>query len=290
MPEMPEVETLRRGLDGLLRGQRILGCQALWPPALVGKSWEHDPWPLEILGSGRRGKLLWLKLEGGMSLAVHLRMTGQLVFVGPDQDRFGAGHPTASLGDNLPDSSTRVVFRLDRGQLFYNDQRKFGRLFLLPPGGLETLPFLQTLGPEILDPPLGPEEFCRRLKAWPGRGIKALLLDQRALAGVGNIYADEALWAAALHPLRPAGGLLEAECRSLQEALVQVLSTSLDHGGSSLRNYVDARGKMGSYMAFAKVFDRQGQPCPRCGAPIVKIRCAGRGTHLCPRCQVAPEA
>lgn len=235
----------------------------------------------------RRAKVLLIELDSEYSLVIHLKMTGQLVFRG--EQHFGAGHPNGSLIGELPDRSTRVTFTFDDGgQLFFNDQRKFGWVRLLPTVEVPAIDFFQKVGPEPLSEDFKATDFAARLRRRNKSAIKAVLLDQTVIAGVGNIYADESLWAAKIHPLARVSDLTDAQLHDLYEGLVKVLRLSIEKGGSTDRNYVDAEGKRGSYLTFANVFRREGKPCPRCGTDIIKTRVAGRGTHACPYCQVAP--
>ncbi|MBU0934880.1 MAG: bifunctional DNA-formamidopyrimidine glycosylase/DNA-(apurinic or apyrimidinic site) lyase [Spirochaetes bacterium] len=284
MPELPEVETVRRGLQELLVGRRISSIDCNWSKSFAAAGNQS------LIGAAfreirRRGKLLMLELDNEHTLLIHLKMTGQLVFVADNGLRFGAGHPSDSLVDQLPDASTRVIFFLDDARLFFNDQRKFGRIQLVANQEVPADSFLQRLGPEPLGPDFSKAGFGKALQRRSGTSIKAALLDQSVVAGIGNIYADEALWKARIHPDRRAGSLSPAELGRLFKAIPEVLQLSIDHGGSSDRNYVNAEGKRGAYLDFAAVFRRQGQSCPRCQSIIVKTRVAGRGTHLCPNCQ-----
>jgi formamidopyrimidine-DNA glycosylase len=288
MPELPEVETVRRGLERLLVGRRCSGLEVLhpgsFPPADAAQAMGRS-----VAGLRRLGKLLVVDLDDGRCLAVHLKMTGQLVFVDPAAgERFGAGHPSDSLVDRLPDRSTRVIFHFGEARLYFNDQRKFGWIRLLDAGGLAGLDFVKRLGPEPLAAGFSAADFAARLRARPGSLVKAALLDQGVVAGIGNIYADEALWQAAVHPERRVRDLSDAELTALWTAVRAVMELSISLGGSTDRNYVDAEGKRGAYLDFARVFRRQGQPCARCGTLLVKTRVAGRGSHWCPACQRAP--
>jgi formamidopyrimidine-DNA glycosylase len=230
----------------------------------------------------RRAKVLIIELSGNYSLVIHLRMTGQLVFRG--KEVFGAGHPSKSLVNELPDKSTRVIIDFnDKSKLFFNDQRKFGWMRLLPSLEVPEIDFLKTVGPEPLEDDFTVEKFIERLKTRKNSAIKAVLLDQKVLAGVGNIYADESLWMSKIHPLTPVSKIPRTKLVALHGDLLAVLRLSIEKGGSTDRNYVNSEGKKGSYLSFANVFRKQGQPCPRCGTTIVKIRAAGRGTHICPR-------
>lgn len=235
----------------------------------------------------RRAKVLLIELSSKYSLVIHLKMTGQLVFNG-DSVHFGAGHPNDSLIGQLPDKSTRVTLTFaDGSSLFFNDQRKFGWMRLLPTAEIPQLDFFKKVGPEPLAADFTWRLFKDRLLRRKNSNIKAVLLDQTVIAGVGNIYADESLWGAKIHPTTLVRDLQNGQYKALLNALRSVLQLSIDKGGSSDRNYVDAEGKRGSYLSFAKVFRREGQPCPRCGTIIIKTRVAGRGTHICPYCQQA---
>jgi len=286
MPELPEVETVRRGLARLVVGRQIGSVEVradksfrVAPDAVV----ERDLLDATITGARRRGKVLMLDLDTGHTLVAHLKMTGQMVVRG-DED-WGAGHPTDSLIGQLPDNSTRVIIGFDDGvTLYFNDQRKFGWLYLMPTGAVDDIDLLAGMGPEPLDG--DPEaEFLARVHHHDKTSIKAAILNQQVVAGIGNIYADEALWAAEVHPASPVGSLSDDDLRHILQGAIAAMNLSLSVGGSTDRTYVDAEGRRGSYLSFAKVFRRDGQPCPRCGTTIVKIRCAGRGTHLCPVCQ-----
>jgi formamidopyrimidine-DNA glycosylase len=242
-----------------------------------------------IIDVRRRAKVLLVDLDTGYTLVIHLKMTGQLVFVA-EAVRFGAGHPNDSLVARLPDRSTRVTITFtDNSHLYFNDQRKFGWVRLVPSSQVAELDFFKKVGPEPLADDFTWRVLQDRLLRRKKTSIKAALLDQTVLAGVGNIYADESLWDARIHPLTKVGSLHNAQFSELHAALIAVLKLSIEKGGSTDRNYVNAEGKKGSYIDFARVFRREGKACPRCGATIEKIRAAGRGTHICPVCQPAPS-
>ncbi|HET9721946.1 MAG TPA: bifunctional DNA-formamidopyrimidine glycosylase/DNA-(apurinic or apyrimidinic site) lyase [Candidatus Saccharimonadales bacterium] len=318
MPELPEVETIKIGLAKLLPGKTIKDVWYDWD-----KSFPNAPADVarflvkaRIDKVRRRAKVLIIELSSGWALIIHLKMTGQLIFVGkPDKknrelssenreeipnsrfpipnsaeaERFGAGHPGKDLVGALPAKSTRVVIDFtDGSKLYFNDQRKFGWMRLIPVIEIPEIDFFKKVGPEPLDDDFTVDRFIERLMRRPGSNIKAVLLDQTVIAGVGNIYADESLWGAKIHPATLVRNIPKTKLVSLFESLRDILRLSIAKGGSTDRNYVDAQGKKGSYLSFANVFRRQGQPCPRCGTPIEKIRVAGRGTHICPREQKAP--
>ncbi|MGH7486833.1 MAG: bifunctional DNA-formamidopyrimidine glycosylase/DNA-(apurinic or apyrimidinic site) lyase, partial [bacterium] len=291
MPELPEVETIRLGLARLLPGRTVEGVNFDWLKSFPNAAADVQNFLVgsKIKAVRRRGKALIIDLADDYSLVVHLKMTGQLVFRGA-KENFGAGHPSDSLVGELPDRSTRVTLELDGGnRLFFNDQRKFGWMRLVPTGEVMNLDFFRKLGPEPLETGFDAKVLERRSRRRANSNIKSVLLDQTVLAGVGNIYADEALWGAKLHPLALVRNIRPAQFKKLHDELVYVLRLAIEKGGSTDRNYVDASGRKGSYLNFARVFRRDGQPCPRCGTTIIKIKVAGRGTHICPHCQKLPK-
>lgn len=291
VPELPEVETVRIGLEGLIPGRTVRAVEFDWPKGFPNAPEDVDAFLVgaQITGVRRRAKVLIIDLSSNYSLVIHLKMTGQLVFRS-EAAAFGAGHPNHSLVGDLPDKSTRVTLTFtDGARLFFNDQRKFGWMRLLPTPEVENLDFFKKVGPEPLATDFTALKFIERLRSRARSGIKAVLLDQTVVAGIGNIYADESLWAAKIHPLTVVQNVPEAQLKALYKGLVAILRLSIQKGGSTDRNYVDAQGKRGSYLTFANVFRREGQPCPRCGTTIIKTRVAGRGTHTCPHCQPNPQ-
>lgn len=291
MPELPEVETVRIGLQRLLPGKVVAALDFDTP-----KSFPNAPHDVSefLIGAkieliARRAKVLLIELSTKYSLVIHLKMTGQLVFRS-SKEQFGAGHPNDSLVGELPDRSTRVTLEFSDGsRLFFNDQRKFGWMRLMPTAEVVNLDFFKKVGPEPLSDDFTWNDLARRLQRRKNTTIKAALLDQTVVAGIGNIYADESLWGAKIHPATLVKDVSQAKLHALYDSLVAVLRLSIEKGGSTDRNYVSAEGKRGSYLTFANVFRREGKPCPRCGTIIVKTRVAGRGTHTCPTCQKAPK-
>lgn len=288
MPELPEVETVRVGLQRLLPGRVVARVQ---PDGASPKSFPNATQDVNafLLGAAitevrRRAKVLMIDLSSAYTLVVHLKMTGQLVYVG--EERWGAGHPSDSLIHDLPDRSTRVAIQFEDGsKLFFNDQRKFGWMRLMPTVGVPNIDFMKKVGPEPLEADFTPEMFIERLQRRKNTTIKAAILDQTVLAGVGNIYADESLWGARIHPGMLVKNVPHNKLNKLYDEIRYVMNLSIQKGGSSSHTYVDAEGKKGSYLDFARVFRREGQACPRCGHTIEKLRVAGRGTHICPHCQ-----
>ena len=288
MPELPEVETVKRGLNMLIIGKIIKSVESNNPKSFPNSKVDVDEFLINanIIDVRRRAKVLMIDLSTKYSLVIHLKMTGQLVFV-DKSERFGAGHPNDSLINSLPDKSTRVNIEFtDGSHLFFNDQRKFGWVRLIPTVEIVNIDFMKKVGPEPLEADFTTKQFIERFKKRPGTTIKAALLDQSVIAGVGNIYADESLWGAMIHPSTQVRNVSSAQFKKLYTDLREVMNLSIEKGGSTNRNYVNAEGKKGSYMDFARVFRREGQGCPRCGIEIIKLRVAGRGTHICPNCQI----
>ncbi len=287
MPELPEVETVRRGLEKLIIGKMIASETHDTEKGFPNAANDVEVFLLgaTITTVRRRAKVLLIDLNNQYSLLIHLKMTGQLVYI-DDHARFGAGHPNESLIHALPDTSTRVTLTFSDGsRLFFNDQRKFGWMRLLPTVEIPNIDFMQRVGPEPLSDDFTADIFIQRIRRRAKTNIKAALLDQTVLAGIGNIYADESLWAAKIHPSTLVQNVSDAALKVLFKEIREVLLLSIEKGGSTDRNYVNAEGKKGSYISFARVFRREGKACPRCGETIIKTRVAGRGTHICPNCQ-----
>lgn len=286
MPELPEVETVKRGLHGLIIGRKVKAVEHDTPKSFPNAATDVEDFLIgaTVIDVRRRAKVLLIDLSSGYTIVIHLKMTGQLVFRG--EAVFGAGHPNDSLIGELPDRSTRVTFTFtDDSHLYFNDQRKFGWAKLMPTLEVPNIDFMKKVGPEPLEADFTAKAFAERFKRRAKTSIKAALLDQTVIAGVGNIYADESLWGAKIHPQRLVSTLTSSEYTKLYNELRLVMNLAIDKGGSTDKNYVNAEGKRGSYMDFARVFRREGKPCPRCGTTIIKFKAAGRGTHICPYCQ-----
>ena len=273
MPELPEVETVRLGLEPALLGRRLERVEILdhrlvrpFDPLEVAAELDGEV----VSGLDRRGKYLIVRFESGRVLLVHLRMTGSFVHA-----------PSGSLPD---DPYRRAVLRLDNGSdVEYRDVRRFGTWLLLEPGELD--PYLaERLGDEPFAEAFTARALAERLRGRRAQ-VKAALLDQRSLAGMGNIYADEALWRARIHPLRPAGELGRREVERLHEGIRAALELGIARQGATLSDYRTPNGGRGAMQDEFEAYGREGEPCSRCGTPIAKIRAAGRGTWFCPRCQ-----
>lgn len=277
MPELPEVETIRRGLNKFILKESITSTDILCEKSFIG-----TPITGTVISIRRFGKALVIDLDNQQSLMIHLRMTGQLIYDG--KSRYAAGHPSDNFTADLPNRQTRVVLHFKNGTLYFNDQRKFGFIKALPTSEVEKDSFIKKLAKEPWD--MTSDEFYDKLQKHPHSCIKATILDQSIITGLGNIYADEALFASHIHPERRSGTLTRQEADLLLESARAVMDRSIESGGSTMATYVKTDGTKGDYLElFAQVFRREGKPCPRCGAKIIKIKVAGRGTHVCPHCQ-----
>jgi formamidopyrimidine-DNA glycosylase len=274
-PELPEVETLRRGLSAVLPGRCVVAVQILDPKAVAGSPefTGRNVTGHRIGRIGRRGKVLILWLDGSGSLLVHPKMTGQLIVTVAGATVVAGGHPTPSMLDPMPNPTTRAVFALGQATcLYYNDARRFGWIRLAGPQPCVTDPFLRRLGPEPLGETFSVTALREGLARHARAPVKAALLDQSVVAGIGNIYADETLHHARIHPAHPAGTLSPAKTRRLHAAIQAVLRSAIQTGGTSFAAYVnDFRGQRG-YLDRAEVFRRQGQPCDVCATPIARRR------------------
>ena len=370
MPELPEVETIRRGLNRFILNKKIINIKILCDKSFIGpKEWIEGQ---EIIAIRRFGKALVFDFKNQVSMLVHLRMTGQLIYraCGEESGKnyiemiqagdfktslyteksFAGGHPTDSFFSELPNKQTRVLFeiesvdstndledisknndyksqqntvtklsdlnnkkiydksqdkkqeesesfdnekkthsgsleqKIESGTLYFNDQRKFGFCKIIETDEVLQDEFIKKLAKEPWQ--ISVEEFKKNLLHHKNAEVKPTILDQTVIAGLGNIYADEALFLAKIHPERLVSTLTDHEIETLLESAKTVMQRSIDSGGSTMATYVKADGTRGDYLQkFAQVFRREGEPCNRCGTEIIKIKVAGRGTHLCPNCQ-----
>lgn len=290
MPELPEVETIRMGLEKYLLGQKIEDVDVR-----LGKTIK-DGDVKDLIGGKierirRFGKALSIDLSNGYSIAIHIKLTGQLIYDGPGKPK--DARPSEKLvGKSLPDRHTHIIFKLGKGGvLYYRDIRQFGWIRILKTDKVETLPFIHELGPE---PPaakaiggqalLTPERF-KEILGKKKTKIKPLLMDQKVIGGIGNIYANDALFLARIDPRRPANSLSPSEQSKLYEAILEVLKRGLKYGGATEINFVNPLGQPGGYQEHVLVYGREGERCKSCEGKIKKIRLGGRGTYLCTKCQ-----
>lgn len=280
MPELPEVETIRRSLEKAIVGKRIVGVEVFFkkqfpdnPKEVIGK---------KILGIERRGKVLIINLSGQKSLLVHLKLSGQLIWAAKAGDKTAAEHPIPFLGGRkLPGKSTRVIISINGGKLFFNEIRKFGWIKVVKFNQLDQL---VKLGKEPFDEDFT-EDYLRQVFSKTAKPIKLVLMDQEKIAGIGNIYANDALFEAKVHPERSANKLTGQQVAALKKAIILVLQDGLKAGGSSEIYYVKPDGTRGSYQERFRVYRRDGQKCRKCGTLIKRIKLNGRGTFYCPKCQ-----
>ncbi|MBA7650831.1 Formamidopyrimidine-DNA glycosylase [subsurface metagenome] len=269
MPELPEVETIKNELLPHIVGRRVSGVALFWAGIVRQPSVEEFCSRLigqRLTGVARRGKYLIFTLSSGEALIIHLRMTGSLLL-----------KPASAE----PDRFTRAIFHLDEGiQLHFNDMRKLGTMWLVE----DVNSIVAKLGPEPLAADFTPQILLNRLNNRTAP-IKALLCDQTLVAGIGNMYADEALFAARIHPLRPGGSLTQSEVERLHQAIQQVLLSAIGNKGASVDTYLRPGGRPGTAHFQFKVAHRGGEPCPICGTPIQRIPIRNRGSYFCPHCQ-----
>lgn len=278
MPELPEVETIRIGLHNYIKGLVIKNIDIK-----ASKQFSGDPNLVidsKIVGVRRFGKALVIDFSNGISLVIHVKMTGQMIYVNEDQLQ---GNNFSNLGQ-LPNKYTRVIIYLNNGaKLFYNDIRRFGWLKVVPSDKIFNLPYFNNLGFDAMTG-MALEKFINILKK-SERPIKVILMDQKLISGIGNIYANEALHSAKIDPNRRGLSLSFKEQNDLLDALKAVLSLGLEKGGASVSQYVNVLGKKGSYQDYLQVYKREGKACFRCGNTIKRTVLAGRGTFFCEGCQ-----
>lgn len=299
MPELPEVETIRRGLESVILRKRITDFESRDPKVVqVGKE--------NIVGSqissiDRRAKILILNLSNDKSLLIHLKMTGQLVWeeaLGQTdfklRKRVSGGHPSFDLVAKLPNAHTRAIFHFeDNSVLFFNDLRRFGYIKIYDTRALKGERELKNIGPEPFDSVSGRaskdfsvEYLIKRADKIPNRNVKQFITDQEIIAGVGNIYVDEALFLAKVSPTRKVGEVSLMEWKKIRDSIITVLELGIKYGGSSEDTYVNAFGEQGTMNQHVNVYRKTGLPCPNdCGGKIERISLGGRGTHYCPNCQ-----
>ncbi len=283
MPELPEVETIRGQLEKVVKGQRIKKIKVLRKKSLQGSSLKVKG--RKIVGVKRRAKMLVVELEKGKNLLIHLKMTGQLVYES-EKGRTVGGHPTSDWVKKLPSKHTRVVMELEKGKLFFNDMRVFGWIKVVDKVGLERE--FKDLGPDVNSLKFTVKHLRQILES-SGRAVKLILLDQKKLAGVGNIYANDGLYCAGVDPRRSGKEVVkdEAVVRRLLKCLKKVIDKGIKHGGATASDdsFKNAAGLGGKYQKHFLVYEKEGKKCRRCGEKIKKVKLGGRGTYFCPGCQ-----
>ena len=298
MPELPEVTVIVNGLNKKLKGLVLESIEYDWPKKFYwGKFSIKDLRGAKITGVDRRGKVVVINTDKKITILIHLKLTGQLIYQDA-KTRIAGGHPIPPLNLPSPNKTTRVTFDFGNGgptssrkvglggasHLYFNDMRKFGWVKI---AGSEESKVKEAIGMDLGPDPLKMkyEEFEARIKKKPQARIKKLLMDQSFIAGVGNIYSDEGLWRAKIHPKRSAISLSPLEIRKLYDGIRESLKLAIDKGGSSANSYVDSGGERGLYLSFAKAYHMTGKPCARCKTLIVREKMDGRSAHFCPNCQ-----
>lgn len=281
MPELPEVETVKRRLSQVLPGKTISQVQVLRPKSFRGQPTEIEQ--LFIKSLRRKAKLIVIELSSQSYLLIHLKMTGQLIYV-TNGHKLGGGHPTADWVHDLPGDHTRVIFTFeDKSHLYFNDMRVFGWIKLVSKQELKSE--LSKYGPDVIDQDFTAQYLQEKLKNRT-IAIKQAIMIGQIVGGVGNIYASEALFEARIDPRRSANQLSSAEYQRLVRVLRQVIEAGIEAGGTTFDGkYVNVDGLAGNYQQQLKVYGREGEACPVCQGEIKKVQISGRGTYFCPKCQ-----
>jgi len=287
LPELPEVEIIKRGLEQKIVGKTISNVEVRVSKMLQGA--KSDVAGAKIISIERRAKMIVINLSNENSLLIHLKLTGQLIFdriAGDKSQRVAGGHPSKDWVVDLPGRFTHLIFKFTDGSvLYFNDLRKFGYVKVYKTAELEGQKALKELGPDPFTEKLNPEYLMKVISRRPKIKIKQILMDQTVIAGVGNIYTDESLFCARISPLRLARDVSRTELVKLIVCIRESLKKGLKYGGSSENTFVDVEGKQGKMQKHFNVYGRKGEPCPVCGGKIVRTVVGGRGTHYCPKCQ-----
>lgn len=287
MPELPEVETLRHELNKALKNKKIKSAKVLWPKTVAPLSvvkFEKQITGLTINKALRQAKILIIDFAGPLSLAFHLKMTGQLIFHPIKGHDLVGGHPAPEDEKILPNKHTRLILNFSDGSiLYFNDLRKFGWARLINDSQLKDL--TKNIGVEPLSKLFTDQFLTDLFKKYPKRTVKQILMDHTLIAGIGNIYADESAFLSKLLPTRKTETIKSIQIKKLRQVIIETLKLSIKLKGTSSRNYRRSTGELGGFVPHLFVYGRANQPCKICKTPIQKIRHVGRGTHFCPKCQ-----
>lgn len=285
MPELPEVTVIVNGLNSKIKGLIFDSVSFDWPKRFLwGKYSAKDLKGAKVRGVERRGKVILINCDRGFVVMIHLKLTGQLIYQ-DKKTRVAGGHPIPPLNLPAPNKTTRATFSFTNGgHLYFNDLRKFGWVKFVENDDSK---IREAIGNELGPDPLKMEfsEFLERIGKKPQSRIKKLLMDQTFIAGVGNIYSDEGLWRAKVHPSRSIVSLTDAEIKAVFDGIRESMNLAIEKGGSSANSYVGTGGEKGLYLSFAKAYHMIGKPCARCKTPIVGKKMDGRTAHFCPSCQ-----
>lgn len=283
MPELPEVEIIKLGLQKKIIGLKISKIQINSPKSFIGNP--NLAQGQKVLKIERKAKLLIIELDG-ISLLIHLKMSGQLIY--DNGKRFIGGHPTPDMKGKMPNSHTRVIFSYSDGShLYFNDQRRFGWIRVIENGKWKIENLFEKLGPEPLEKDFTWEILKQNLLKHRSMPVKVAIMDQTVVSGVGNIYANEACFDAKLDPRTKVIDMNDGQFKMLYRGILKSLQDGIKYGGSSRAHFVDPEGKKGYFLDYAKVYMKNGRPCPRCKTEIKKFQLGGRGTYFCPNCQKA---
>lgn len=283
MPELPEVETIKRGLEKRIVGKTIANIDLLYPKIFQGN--KESVIGEKVVEVKRRAKVLAIKLTHSTNLLFHLKMTGQLIYIDRNEERFAGGHPDHNWHAKLPNSATALVFDFgDKTHLYFNDLRKFGWCKVMSDEQLDKV-FTEEYGPEPFSNKFDSEYLILMASRVPNRKIKQFLTDQAIVAGIGNIYVDETLFESRISPLRKVKDIKLPEWEKIVANTRNILEKAIKFGGTTDSDYVDAEGKKGGMQDHLKVYRKAGEDCPACGGKIIRITLGGRGTHYCPACQ-----
>lgn len=287
MPELPEVETLRLELQKVLAGKKVKQAKVLWAKAvrpLSAHKFEQEISGKKIKEVRRQAKILIIDFSDTTSLAIHLKMTGQLIYEPKNGRKITGGHPDKTLTETQPNKFTRVIIDFtDKSHLYFNDIRKFGWAKLIDDN--QTKDLTKNIGVEPLSKNFTDKALLGIFKRFPNRTIKKILMDQTLIAGIGNIYTDEACFKAKLLPTRQAKTLKPADITKLRLAIISILKLAIKKKGTSADTYRRSTGQPGGFVPYLNVYGRANESCKLCKKPIQKIRHAGRGTHFCQHCQ-----
>ncbi len=282
MPELPEVETIKLGLQKKIIGLKISKIQINSPKSFIGNPNKVEG--QKVLNIWRRAKILGIDLDN-ITLLFHLKMSGQIIY--EDGKRFVGGHPTEDMVGPLPNNHTRVIFEFsDESKLYFNDQRRFGWIRIVGSGQVTGDSSLKNLGPEPLEKEFTWQVLKENLLKHRSMPVKVAIMDQSVVSGVGNIYASEACFNAGLDPRMKVSQLTDKDMKSLHRGVLKALRDGIKYGGSTRAHFVDSEGKKGYFLDYASVYWKNGKPCPKDGTEIKKITLGGRGTYLCPKCQL----
>lgn len=285
MPELPEVTVIVKGLNEKLKGLEFRAITYDWPKRFEwGKYSDKDLKGAKVKSVERRGKVVLINCDRNFSILIHLKLTGQLIYQ-DEKTRIAGGHPIPPLNLPSPNKTTRATFEFTNGgHLYFNDMRKFGWVRFVETNEEKIAGAIgQVLGPDASE--VSFEEFKKRLLRKPQSRIKKLLMDQTFVSGIGNIYADESLWLAKVHPARAVVSLTDNEIKAIYKGINDSMTLSIKKGGSSANSFVDSSGEKGLFLSFANAYHMTGKPCGRCGTPIERKKMDGRSAHFCPNCQ-----